>query len=63
MRSLILIVVGLVALWASYDFGCRFYPPGEGYSEQKRNEIISMFLLIVGLALIVLGLLNAGILT
>jgi len=42
--------IALVCLALSAFYGLRFYPPGEGYEEERRNNRRSLVLLIVGIA-------------
>lgn len=54
---------GFVLLLLSGWFGMRFYPPGEGYAQERRNNRIALILLAASLALIaiqVTGLLIGG---
>ena len=50
-------ITGGILLLASFHFGTRFYPPGEGYAEERRNGRISLALLVAGVAAIVAPLL------
>ena len=53
MNIWIPLVVGGAMLLASLHFGTQFYPPGEGYAEERRNGRISLALMIAGLAAII----------
>lgn len=44
----LLALIGAALLIASAYYGLRFYPPGWGYDEEKRNNRIALVLLIVG---------------
>lgn len=49
---------GLLVL--SFLWGPSFYPPGEGYAEEKRNMRISLALMLAGLAMIAAPLVMAA---
>lgn len=45
-------VVGLLC-WATAGIvSCRYYPPGMGYAEERRNNRIGTILFLVGSALL-----------
>lgn len=52
--------VGGVLILAALHFGTKFYPPGEGYAEERRNGRISLALLIAGLTAIIAPLVLGG---